>query len=58
MYANIDKTINTVGAYGGSYTLYNFFPLNKGAGRVWNINMPFSGITGNTINVKAISFDR
>jgi hypothetical protein len=58
IYANIDGTRNTVGAYGGSYTLYNFFPLNKGAGRIWSTNMPLSGVIGGTINVKAISFDR
>ena len=59
VYSNIDKTLNTAGAYGGSYTLYNFFPLNTGSGRVWMTNFQADGTLGGTgINIKATSFDR
>lgn len=55
---DIDLTPNDAGAYGGSFTLDNFFPQHTGATRVYNVVYPFNVRSGNTMNVKAFSFDR
>jgi len=56
-YYDINLTRNDVGAYGGSFTLDNFFPIT-GSARVYFIQAPRRVIIGNTINVKAEAFDR
>jgi len=52
-----DLTINDVGAYGGSFTLNNFFPIT-GAARVYFIKAPRTVLQSGTLNIKANSFDR
>jgi len=55
---DLDLTIGDAGAYGGSYTLTNFFPLHTGAARVYMTGHPFNVRQGSTLRVKANSFDR
>jgi len=56
-YYDLDLTRNDVGAYGGSFTLDNFFPMT-GAARVFMVFAPRAATLGNTIKVNAESFDR
>jgi len=58
MYDNLNLTTNTVGAYGGSYTLLNYFPQNTGATRSWMLYYPFNANVGTTINIQGSAFDR
>ena len=53
-----DLTVNDAGCYGGSYTLNNFFPQFTGAANTWLTNYQFNVRTGNTLSIKASSFDR
>lgn len=46
------------GAYGGSYTLNNFFPLHTGAARVYMTGHPFNIRSGTTLRVRANAWDR
>jgi hypothetical protein len=55
---DLDLTIGDAGAYGGSYTLTNFFPLQSGAARVFMTGHPFNVRQGSTLRVKATAFDR
>lgn len=55
---DLDLTPNDAGAYGGSYTLDNFFPLHTGSARVYMIDYPFNVRQGSTLNIEASSFDR
>lgn len=56
-YYDINLTRNDAGAYGGSFTLDNYFPMT-GATRVYMVKAPRKVVLGNTINVQADSFDR
>jgi hypothetical protein len=56
-YYDINLTRNDAGAYGGSFTLDNFFPIT-GAARVYFLNAPRRVTVGNTIGIKADGFDR
>lgn len=58
LFFDLDLTQNDAGCYGGSFTQDNFFPLHTGAARVYNVVYPFNVRVGNTMNVKAFSFDR
>ncbi|TVR36901.1 MAG: hypothetical protein EA392_14355 [Cryomorphaceae bacterium] len=58
LFYDIDLTPNDAGCWGGSYTQQNFFPLHTGVTRVYNVIYPFNVRAGNTMNVKAFSFDR
>lgn len=58
LFYDIDLTPNDAGCWGGSYTQQNFFPQHTGAARVYNVIYPFNVRSGNTMNVKAFSFDR
>lgn len=58
LFYDLDLTPNDAGCWGGSYTHQNFFPLHTGAARVYNVIYPFNVRVGNTMNVKAFSFDR
>ncbi len=55
---DLDLTPGDAGAYGGSFTLNNFFPLHSGAARIYSVTYPFNIRSGNTLNVKASAFDR
>lgn len=55
---DLDLSAGDAGAYGGSYTLTNFFPLHTGAARVYMTGHPFNVRQGSTLRVKANSFDR
>lgn len=55
---DLDLTPNDAGAYGGSFTLNNFFPQHTGAARIYNVIYPFNVRAGNTMNIKAYSYDR
>ncbi|MDX2002892.1 MAG: hypothetical protein SFW35_10700 [Chitinophagales bacterium] len=57
-YYDINLTRNDAGAYGGSFTLDNFHPFYTGAARVYFLNAPRRVTIGNTIGIKADSFDR
>lgn len=54
---DINLTVNDAGAYGGSLTLDNYFPVS-GAARVYMINAPRKVVVGSTLNVTADGFDR
>jgi hypothetical protein len=56
-YYDLDLSIGDAGAYGGSLTLDNFFPLTGGA-RVYMVYVPRRVNVSGTINVKADGFDR
>lgn len=56
-YYDVDLTVNDAGAYGGSLTLDNFFPLT-GSARVFMVYAPRRVNVSGTINIKADSFDR
>lgn len=55
---DLDLTPGDAGAYGGSYTLINFFPLHTGAARVYMTGHPFNVRQGTTLRVRANAFDR
>jgi len=57
-YFDLDLTIGDAGAYGGSYTLANFFPLHTGAARVYMTGHPFNVREGATLRVRANAWDR
>lgn len=56
-YYDVDLTVNDVGAYGGSFTLDNFFPIT-GAARVYFVRAPRTILQSATMNIRAESFDR
>lgn len=55
---DLDLTTGDAGAYGGSYTLDNFFPLHTGAARVYMTGHPFNLRAGATLRVRANAWDR
>lgn len=55
---DLDLSIGDAGAYGGSYTLTNFFPLHTGAARVYMTGHPFNIRQGATLRVCAAGWDR
>lgn len=55
---DLDLSIGDAGAYGGSYTHNNFFPLFTGAARVYFVSYPFNVRQGSTLATKAFGFDR
>lgn len=55
---DLDLTTGDAGAYGGSYTLTNFFPLHTGAARVYMTGHPFNIRQGATLRVRAAAWDR
>ena len=54
---DLDLTVNDVGAYGGSYSLSNFYPVT-GSARVYFVKAPRTVLQSGTLNVRANSFDR
>ncbi|HRH02703.1 MAG TPA: hypothetical protein PLI68_01975 [Bacteroidia bacterium] len=55
---DLDLTVGDAGAYGGSYSLANYFPLHSGGARIYSVAFPFNIRSGNTLNVKASGYDR
>lgn len=55
---DLDLSIGDAGAYGGSYTMDNFFPLHTGAARVYMTGHPFNLRSGATLRVRANAWDR
>ncbi|MEX1131823.1 MAG: hypothetical protein WEC15_01235 [Flavobacteriales bacterium] len=55
---DLDLTFGDAGAYGGSYTLDNFFPLHTGAARIYMGSHPYNIRQGATLRVKANAWDR
>ncbi len=53
-----DLTVNDAGIFGGSYTINNFFPQYTGSAKTWLTNYQFNIRTGNTLSIKANSYDR
>ena len=58
VYSDLDLSAGDAGAYGGSFTLDNFFPQFAGSARVYLLINPFNVRVGSTLNIKAYSFDR
>ncbi len=56
-YYDINLTRNDAGAFGGSFTLDNFYPVT-GAARVYFVRAPRKVTLGSTLNVKGDAFDR
>jgi hypothetical protein len=56
-YYDINLTVNDAGAYGGSFTLDNFFPQTGGA-RIYYVQAPRRVNVGTAIDIKAETFDR
>ncbi len=56
-YYDINLTRNDAGAFGGSFTQDNFYPVT-GAARVYLVRAPRKITLGSTLNVKGDSFDR
>lgn len=56
-YYDLDLSAGDAGAYGGSLSLDNFFPVTGGA-RVYMMYVPRRVNVSGTINIKADSFDR
>ncbi len=57
-YYDLDLTVNDCGAYGGGFTLDNYFPIHAGAARVYMVNVPANVRVGNTLNIQADGYDR
>lgn len=57
-YYDLDLSINDCGAYGGSYSLSNYFPIHAGAARVYMVTVPANVRVGGTINIQADGYDR
>lgn len=55
---DLDLSTGDAGAYGGSYTQNNFFPLHTGAARVYMTGHPFNIRQGATLRVRAYGWDR
>lgn len=58
VFSDLDLSAGDAGAYGGSYTLNNYFPLHTGAARTYLTGHPFNIRQGATLRVKAVAFDR
>lgn len=58
VFYDLDLTVGDAGAYGGSYTLDNYFPQFLGGARVYHVSFPRNVRQGSSINVKADGFDR
>ncbi len=57
-YYDLNLTRGDAGAYGGSYTLDNYFPLTTGSSRVYHIISERGVFQGSNLDVKALGFDR
>ena len=55
---DLDLTRGDVGAFGGSFTLDNYFPLFQGSARVFHVNVNRRIRRGNTLTIQAEAYDR
>jgi hypothetical protein len=55
---DLDLTRNDPGAYGGSYSLDNFFPIDGTSSKVFYLQMPNEILVGGSNSVTGHSFDR
>ncbi len=55
---DLDLTRNDPGAYGGSYSLDNFFPIDGTSSKVYYLTMPSEILVGGSNAVTGYSFDR
>ncbi len=58
VFYDLNLTVGDAGAYGGSYTLDNYFPQFFGGARVYHVAFPRNVRQGSSISVKADGFDR
>lgn len=58
LFYDLDLTVGDAGAYGGSFTLDNYFPAFAGSARVYNMRFPKSIRQGTTLSIEADGFDR
>jgi hypothetical protein len=56
--SDIDLSAGDPGAYGGSHTLDNYFPLFNGSARVYHLEWEPQLRQGNSLNIKGYSYDR
>lgn len=57
-YYDLDLTRGDAGAFGGSFTLDNYFPLTTGSSRVYHVILDRGIFQGYNLDVKALGFDR
>lgn len=57
-YYDLDLTRGDAGAFGGSFTLDNYFPLTTGSSRVYHVILDRGVFQGYNLDVKALGFDR
>lgn len=55
---DLDLSRNDPGAYGGSYSLNNFFPIDGTSSKVYYLRMPSQILVGGSNAVTGYSFDR
>ena len=55
---DLNLTRNDPGAYGGSYSLDNFFPIDGTSSKVFYLQMPSEILVGGSNSVTGHSFDR
>ncbi|HRH69057.1 MAG TPA: hypothetical protein PLB89_06100 [Flavobacteriales bacterium] len=58
VFYDLDLSPGDAGAYGGSYSLDNFHPLHTGAARTYLTHHAYNIRSGNTLRVRAQTFDR
>ncbi|MBL7946584.1 MAG: hypothetical protein JNN32_11020 [Flavobacteriales bacterium] len=58
IFYDLDLSPGDAGAYGGSYSLDNFHPLHTGATRTYLTHHAYNIRSGNTLRVRAQTFDR
>lgn len=57
-YYDLDLTVNDCGAYGGGFSLNNYFPIHAGAARIYMVTVPANVRVGGTISIQADGYDR
>lgn len=55
---DLDLTRGDAGAFGGSFTIDNYFPLTTGSSRVYHVILDRGVFQGYNLDVKALGFDR
>ena len=57
-YYDLDLTRGDAGAYGGSHTIDNYFPLTTGSSRVYEMTGDRGVFQGYNLSIKAAGFDK
>lgn len=55
---DLDLTVNDCGAYGGGFSLSNYFPIHAGSSRLYMVTVPANVRVGGTISIQADGYDR